>query len=138
MVYVNEIGTSSAIPILPCLIDEKTDCETCKSTQFEYGKKNIRGNTSIVVQSKSKIDNEFKTILIDCGKTFYRDSLSQFPNRGLGKIDGLLLTHGHADAMYGLDDLRSWTMRSIQDCIDVYTNQDTFNVVCNVFPYSWV
>ena len=62
--------------------------------------------------------------------------MSQFPNRGLGKIDGLLLTHGHADAMYGLDDLRSWTMRSIQDCIDVYTNQDTFNVVCSVFPYS--
>lgn len=32
--------------------------------------------------------------------------------------------------------LQAWTMRSIQNCIDVYTNEDTYKTVCNVFPYS--
>ncbi|TIB36020.1 hypothetical protein E3P86_02584 [Wallemia ichthyophaga] len=123
-------STSSAVPILSCVTDPEQRCKTCLSSAEE----DTRGNTSAVVQAKGG-DGNIKTILIDCGKTFYRDSLRQFPKRGLRKIDGLLLTHGHADAMYGLDDLRAWTMRSIQDCIDVYTNLDTFNTVKNVFPY---
>lgn len=32
--------------------------------------------------------------------------------------------------------LQAWTMRSIQDTIDVYTNEATYQTVCNVFPYS--
>lgn len=94
-------GTSSAVPILPCITDPEQRCKTCLSSAEE----DTRGNTSAVVQAKGS-DGGFKTILIDCGKTFYRDSLKHFPKRGLRKIDGLLLTHGHADAMYGLDDLR--------------------------------
>lgn len=94
-------GTSSAVPILPCVTDPEQRCKTCLSSAEE----DTRGNTSAVVQAKGG-DGNIKTILIDCGKTFYRDSLRQFPKRGLRKIDGLLLTHGHADAMYGLDDLR--------------------------------
>ena len=94
-------GTSSAVPILPCITDPEQRCKTCLSSAEE----DTRGNTSAVVQAKAG-DGAMKTILIDCGKTFYRDSLKHFPKRGLRKIDGLLLTHGHADAMYGLDDLR--------------------------------
>lgn len=51
----------------------------------------------------------------------------------------LLLTHAHADACYGLDDLRSLTLRStfapVQDHIPIYTSPETYTSISNVFPY---
>ncbi|CAC9488221.1 conserved hypothetical protein [Leishmania infantum JPCM5] len=45
-------------------------------------------------------------ILIDCGKTF-RDAYFKVMIRcNIRTVDTLLLTHGHADAVAGLDDLR--------------------------------
>jgi len=49
-------------------------------------------------------------VVIDAGKSFYEASLEHFPRHGLRTIDALLLTHGHADACFGLDDLRMWTI----------------------------
>lgn len=45
-------------------------------------------------------------ILIDCGKTFRDGLLRLFPQHGLKTVSSLLLTHGHADAILGLDDIR--------------------------------
>lgn len=76
------------------------------------------------------------TILIDCGKSFYTSALEVFPRYGLRRIDAVLLTHGHADAMLGLDDLRSWTMHGcIQDHVDVYLTQECMQTVQGAFPY---
>ena len=47
-----------------------------------------------------------RTILVDCGKTFREQAIEFFPKKGLRKIDALILTHHHADAIDGLDDLR--------------------------------
>lgn len=49
----------------------------------------------------------------------------------------MIITHAHADAMNGLDDLRAWTTGSdrIQDHVDVYLTRDTFNGVQSSFPY---
>ena len=73
-------GTSSAVPILPCVTDPEQKCKTCLSD----AKEDERGNTSAIVQVRAN-DGNMKTILIDCGKTFYRDSLKHFPKRGLRK-----------------------------------------------------
>lgn len=98
--------------------------------------RNRRGCTSVVVQGTSPKDGEQKTILIDCGKTFYSSALTQFPKHHLRKINAVLLTHGHADAVLGLDDLRAWTMGSvIQDVMDIYLTQECYDVVANMFPY---
>lgn len=45
-------------------------------------------------------------MLIDCGKTFREVILNLFPKHGLKEVGALLLTHGHADAILGMDDLR--------------------------------
>jgi phosphoribosyl 1,2-cyclic phosphodiesterase len=44
--------------------------------------------------------------MVDAGKTLRDTVLKNFPRLNISTIDALLLTHGHADAMMGLDDLR--------------------------------
>lgn len=59
-----------------------------------------------------------------------------FTTHALQKIDGVILTHPHADAIFGLDDLRQWTMLGrVQDSIDIYLTQETFERVEAAFPY---
>ncbi|KAF9270572.1 hypothetical protein L218DRAFT_849070 [Marasmius fiardii PR-910] len=132
-------GTSSSVPSISCLTQppdaETPGCTTCLSTLKPEGKKNIRRNTSAVVKVKDK-SGQTITIVIDAGKTFQAAALEWFPKFGLRRIDALLLTHPHADAMNGLDDLRGWTLGgSIQDHVDVYLSQTTFQEVKRSFPY---
>ena len=48
----------------------------------------------------------------------------------------MILTHSHADAIMGLDDLRAWTLNAcIQPFVDVYLNAATMAFVSQVFPY---
>lgn len=50
----------------------------------------------------------------------------------LSKIDALILTHPHADAYLGLDDIREWTETS---SIPVYVRDGDFEQVARTFPY---
>ncbi|KAF5355768.1 hypothetical protein D9756_004045 [Leucocoprinus leucothites] len=131
-------GTSSSIPHVDCLTYDPaihTPCKTCLSTLNPEGKKNIRRNTGAVLRTKAK-DGRSVTIVIDAGKTFQAAAVEWFPKFGLRRIDALLITHAHADAMNGLDDLRGWTLNgAIQPHIDVYLTQDTFTEVQRSFPY---
>jgi phosphoribosyl 1,2-cyclic phosphodiesterase len=130
-------GTSGSLPNVSCLTAPKTDapCKTCLSTLEAEGKKNIRRNTSAVMRIKGK-DGKKRTIVIDVGKNFQAAAVEWFPKYGLRQIDAVLISHAHADAMNGLDDLRGWTLRgSIQKYIDVYASQATFTEVERSFPY---
>ncbi|BGP35884.1 hypothetical protein JCM10296v2_007736 [Rhodotorula toruloides] len=133
-------GTSSSIPLVTCLTDPQTGCHCCRSTldpTDTEGQKNKRRNTSAIVRVHSETDGERdRTILIDCGKTFLSGALEHWPKHGLREIDAVLLTHAHADAILGLDDLRGWTLRgAIQPSIPIYCTQDTFKEISKAFPY---
>ncbi|KAG9314608.1 PRELI-like family-domain-containing protein [Chiua virens] len=130
-------GTSSSIPNLHCLTApaSKKPCRTCLSTLTPEGKKNIRRNTSAVVRVTAK-DGKKTTLVIDVGKNFHAAAIEWFPKYELREIDAVLITHAHADAMNGLDDLRGWTLGgAIQKHIDVYLSQDTLRGVQRAFPY---
>lgn len=75
-------------------------------------------------------------MLIDCGKSFFDAALAIWPRARLRKIDALLLTHAHADAINGLDDLRGWTLGGfIQQTIEIYCSKATFEAVRDTYPY---
>ncbi|WFD06866.1 hypothetical protein MVES1_002221 [Malassezia vespertilionis] len=129
-------GTSSQVPAISCVTDGAAGtatCETCADA-LRPASKNRRGCTSAMVLGSAS--NEETCILIDCGKSFYESTLRYFPAHGLRRIDAVLLTHAHADAILGLDDLRSWTMGGvIQEHVDVYLTQECMDTVRHTFPY---
>lgn len=151
MSYIVEIvflgtGTSGCVPNIYCLTAENPTCQVCLSTERPVHAsslwkecKNKRRNTSIIVRywcaSKKKVCN----IVVDCGKTFYTSALQWMVKYKLREITGCFLTHGHADAMFGLDDLRQWTIggaeRAVQPCVDIYLCNETYNAVRTTFPY---
>ncbi|KAF8559358.1 hypothetical protein OG21DRAFT_1431426 [Imleria badia] len=131
-------GTSSSVPNIHCLTapPSKEPCRTCLSTLTPEGKRNIRRNTSAVVRVAAGNTGKKTTLVIDVGKNFQAAATEWFPKYGLREIDAVLITHAHADAMNGLDDLRGWTLGSaIQQHIDVYVSEATFREVQRAFPY---
>ncbi|CAE6451772.1 unnamed protein product [Rhizoctonia solani] len=129
-------GCSSGLPNITCLTSKPVTCETCELATHPSGWKNKRRNTGAITRIRSAAGSE-RIIVIDVGKTFLAAALDLFPRYDLRRIDAVLLTHGHADAINGLDDLRSWTLGDlrIQDHIDVYLSEATMNDVKRGFPY---
>ncbi|UZJ56234.1 hypothetical protein CBS101457_005554 [Exobasidium rhododendri] len=134
-------GTSSQVPAVGCVLRDPNStsapCITCVDA-MRPGSKNRRGCTSaaIVGRSSKLADAEESLILIDCGPTFNSSALRYFPSQGLRKIDAILLTHAHADAILGLDSLRGWTMGgTIQDRVDIYCTSECYETVKGMFPY---
>lgn len=151
-------GNSTGVPNLSCLmnIEGSKKCSVCLDSMNllprtpEYNRlngggsppsstqknRNQRGNPSSVVRYRHT-DGTLHAILIDCGKHFYSSSKETLIPAGVTKLDAVLITHGHADAMLGLDDLRHWTGHTplVQDGLDVYCDKDTFHTIMTTFPY---
>jgi len=84
-------GTSTGIPAIGC------NCPVCTSDD----PRNKRLRSSIRIQTGGR------TLLVDCGVDFRQQML----RHRTPHIDGVLVTHTHADHIHGLDDLRAFTFR---------------------------
>ncbi|KAJ2910693.1 hypothetical protein GGI21_000616 [Coemansia aciculifera] len=126
-------GTSACTPVVPCITSNYEKCVTCKLSLTPEGSKNRRRNTSLLVRI-DHADGTVKNVVIDCGKTFLQSATEVFVKHDVKSIDAVLLTHGHADAMFGLDDLRQWTS-SFGISIPIYCDEETLKVVARTFPY---
>jgi len=107
-------GTSSGVPAIGCA------CAVCRSND----PRNKRRRSSLYVQAAGR------HIVIDTTPDF-RDQVLTF---GVGRVDAVLITHAHADHIFGFDDIRRFN--EIQDAvIPVYGAPDTIAVMNRFFPY---
>ncbi|EIW69075.1 hypothetical protein TREMEDRAFT_62803 [Tremella mesenterica DSM 1558] len=123
---------------IPATMQDMLDHISCPSchdaidTTVPEGWKNKRANTSILLRLEEP-DDERTDLLIDCGKTFRSAAEKWFPPNNVTKFD-LLITHGHMDAMLGLDDLRQFTDR-YQFTLNVHCDKKTYEEIERIFPY---
>ena len=99
-------GASNRVPRLDHVLSQ--ECEVCAAAMQSESSRDRRNNVSLAVLCRGK------TVMIDAGKTMYTACTRIFPSHGIQTVHAILLTHGHADAILGLDDVRE-----LQVCVAV-------------------
>lgn len=97
-------GSSTEVPSIRCLLRED-GCLGCKSS-VTTSPKNRRRQTCTLFRIPQP-DDTFRNVLIDCGASSYAAMIDFFPQHNVDRIDALILTHAHNDAILGLDALTS-------------------------------
>jgi phosphoribosyl 1,2-cyclic phosphate phosphodiesterase len=110
-------GTSLGIPIINC------PCPSCNSQD----KKDKRLRCSIKIETKAY------TLLVDAS-TDLRQQALKF---GLKKIDGIFLTHSHADHILGLDETRLFSLVHKKP-IELFGSKETLHGVKKLFWYAFL
>lgn len=141
-VVVLGCGPSSSVPSMRCVLSQ--NCGVCLEAHANPASKNRRLNPSLLVRNKQTNRN----VLIDCGKTFREAALRIFPKIGVSAVHELVLTHDHADAVLGMDDLREVqahvetvdpvtkeTYKIPPESLKVHCCEDTGREVRVKFPY---
>jgi len=120
----------------------------CEEAYSNINSKNRRNNVSILVRYTPP-DGNTHHIMVDAGKTLREAVLKSFPKFNVTCINTLLVTHGHADAMLGLDDIRDLQIftrvldkngevtgyRVEGGALAVLSNKATLDTIRQSFPY---
>lgn len=107
-------ATSSGVPVIGC------DCAVCRSSD----PRNHRHRSSILLQWGGR------NVVVDTGPEFRLSALREH----LDHLDAVLLTHEHADHIFGLDDVRFFTMRG-EGPLPLFAEARTMETVRAAFPY---
>ena len=106
-------GTSTGVPSIGCA------CETCTSDD----PRDKRLRVSLLVE------HDGQTVLIDTSSDFRQQALRV----GLKHLDAVLVTHCHADHIFGLDDIRPLNFR--HGALGVYANERAWVDIRRIFQY---
>ena len=93
--------------------------------------KNKRSRCSLLVELKGS--HGITTVLIDTSP----DMRSQLLKANVGKLDGVVYTHKHADHVHGIDDLRM-IFFNMRERIKVWANTETQEELFKKFGYIFV
>ncbi|KAG0628896.1 hypothetical protein M758_1G060400 [Ceratodon purpureus] len=133
-------GSSTGVPSPLCLINP-TDppCHVChKAMEGPHElNRNYRCNPSLLI-SYMHDDGQRRYIQIDAGKDFKEQVLRWFVPYKIPRLDALILTHEHADAMLGLDNVRGvqpFNVRNEIPPMPVFVTQHTMDSASAKFPY---
>ncbi|XP_043699567.1 putative hydrolase C777.06c isoform X4 [Telopea speciosissima] len=133
-------GCSSMVPSAICLIqptDSPCSVSTPALTIPPECNPNYRCNTSLLIDYCHS-DCEHKYKLIDVGKNFREQVIRWFTCHKIPQVDSIILTHEHADAVLGLDDICSVQSFSPTNDIDptpVYLTRFSMDSIAVKFPY---
>jgi phosphoribosyl 1,2-cyclic phosphate phosphodiesterase len=107
-------GTSVGVPSLAC------SCAVCTSSDARD--RRLRPSAWLRFAGRE--------VVIDTTPDFRYQAL----RAGIPKLDAILYTHGHADHILGLDDVRPYNFRQ-QASIPIYASPDTLDIIRRVFQY---
>ena len=107
-------GTSFGVPQIGCR------CPTCTSTD----PRDRRTRTSALIETRGK------RLLIDTPP----ELRLQLVAAQVDHVDAVLFTHGHADHVHGIDDLRALSVR-LGSMLPAYGSRDTMAELATKFPY---
>jgi len=113
-------GTSMGVPTLGC------ECNVCTSTD----PRNVRTRPSIAIQWADYAGDQ--TVVIDTGPDFRNQALRE----NIRHVDAVFYTHGHADHILGMDDLRPLSFRH-SGGLDLYADDTTSDILERVFNYTF-
>jgi phosphoribosyl 1,2-cyclic phosphate phosphodiesterase len=108
-------GTSHGIPMIGCT------CAVCRSTD----PRDTRLRPSIFVDVPGRA-----RVLVDTGTDLRQQAL----RHGITEVDAILFTHGHADHIMGLDEVRRFNVAK-NGSIPCYADQRTWETLRRSFYY---
>ena len=114
-------GTSMGVPTLGC------DCAVCVSATSPDGDpRNRRTRPSVLISW------EGHNVVIDTGPDFHAQAI----RAGIRRLDAVLYTHGHADHILGMDDLRPISFHNAGD-LPLYADGPTAANIERIFDYTF-
>lgn len=106
-------GTSTGVPSIGC------ECETCRSDD----PRDKRLRVSVLIEHGGQI------VLVDTSSDFRQQALRQ----KIKWLDAVLITHCHADHIFGLDDIRPLNFR--HGALGLYANERAWKDIRRIFQY---
>jgi len=109
-------GTSQGVPMIACT------CDVCRSRD----RRDWRTRTSVHVVMDGL------HVQVDAAPEFRQQCVSN----GVAQIDVFILTHGHADHIAGMDDLRRFCEFEGGEALSVWTTGEGATRIRQMFPYA--
>ncbi len=112
-------GTSQGVPLIGC------QCPVCTSTDTRD--RRLRTSALLTINGRN--------FLIDAGPDFRQQMLTN----KIDRLRAILLTHEHADHIFGLDDTRAFNWLQ-KRAMDIYAEQRVHEAIRRIFHYvfaSW-
>jgi phosphoribosyl 1,2-cyclic phosphate phosphodiesterase len=114
-------GTSMGVPTLGC------ECAVCASATSPGGDpRNRRTRPSVLISW------EGHNVVIDTGPDFHAQAI----RAGIRRLDAVLYTHGHADHVLGMDDLRPLSFHNAGN-LPLYADEPTASTIERIFDYTF-